>query len=111
MPTDYLLARPGALSTLLHCPATGIPQPNVTWFKDNYDVSAMSFITVFDNGTLEILSVQDIDKGEYTCVASNGAGSDTATVTLDVGGEFGSPCLPLGIPHQAYSYLTDLKLP
>ncbi|XP_038063967.1 hemicentin-1-like isoform X2 [Patiria miniata] len=85
MPTHHKLATPGALSTFLHCPSTGIPPPMFTWFKDGYDLSAMSFITAHSNGTLEILSVQIIDKGVYTCVATNPAGNDTAFITLDVG--------------------------
>ncbi|XP_022085366.1 hemicentin-1-like isoform X2 [Acanthaster planci] len=85
MPTHQQLATPGALSTYLHCPATGIPPPKFTWFKDEFDLSAMSFISVHSNGTLEILSVQIVDKGVYTCVATNTAGNDTAAITLDVG--------------------------
>uniref|UniRef100_A0AAQ6I864 Ig-like domain-containing protein n=1 Tax=Anabas testudineus TaxID=64144 RepID=A0AAQ6I864_ANATE len=48
----------------LECQATGVPRPLVHWFK----------------GELE-----QVDAGQYSCVASSSAGTSTATVTLDVG--------------------------
>ena len=37
-------------------------------------------------GTLHIRGVQEVDAGQYGCVASSSAGSSAGTVTLEVGG-------------------------
>lgn len=38
------------------------------------------------HGTLHIRGVQEVDGGQYSCVASSPAGTTAATVTLEVGG-------------------------
>ena len=40
------------------------------------------------SSTLQILNTRVVDSGEYTCVATNEAGSDTATVQLIVDGAY-----------------------
>ena len=63
----------------LHCNATGIPTPNITWTKD-------STLTVIHQG--ETYNVADIERkaaGDYTCRAWNGVGKQanaTASVTV-----------------------------
>lgn len=44
-------------------------------------------------GTLQIRGVQEVDAGEYRCLASSPAGSSSGTVILEVGGE--SSCVKL----------------
>lgn len=36
-------------------------------------------------GLLKIQETQDLDAGDYTCVATNGAGTASGKITLDVG--------------------------
>lgn len=38
-------------------------------------------------GTLHIRGVQEVDAGQYSCVASSSAGTSSGTVSLVVGGE------------------------
>ncbi len=38
-------------------------------------------------GTLTIKETQDVDAGDYTCVAVNEAGTSSGKISLDVGGE------------------------
>ena len=38
-------------------------------------------------GTLTINETQDVDAGDYTCAAVNAAGTSSAKISLDVGGE------------------------
>lgn len=42
-------------------------------------------------GTLHIRGVQEVDAGQYSCVASSSAGTTVATVTLEVGGRTTQP--------------------
>ena len=63
----------------LHCNATGIPTPTITWTKD-------SNLTVIHQG--ETYNVADIERkaaGDYTCRAWNRVGKQanvTASVTV-----------------------------
>ncbi|XP_071802833.1 hemicentin-1-like isoform X2 [Asterias amurensis] len=100
MTTHMKLAAPGAASTFLHCPSTGIPPPKTTWYKDGHDLSAMNFITIHANGSLEISSVQAIDRGDYICVVTNDAGSDSDTVNLEVGARPTILTIPVDIGVQ-----------
>ncbi|XP_055516059.1 hemicentin-1-like [Leucoraja erinacea] len=71
---------------LLECQATGIPQPEVTWYKGDLEMTLVPFAEIHPfQGTMMIMDVQEFDAGEYTCVATNEAGSSAAEVMLDVG--------------------------
>ncbi len=50
-----------------------------------FQYNDLSFIEIEEDGSLRILGVQDMDAGQYTCMASNAAGSTRAQVTLTVG--------------------------
>uniref|UniRef100_UPI00398EE55D hemicentin-1-like n=1 Tax=Pristiophorus japonicus TaxID=55135 RepID=UPI00398EE55D len=71
---------------LLECRTAGEPQPEVTWYKGDLEMTLAPFADVDPvRGTLKITEVQEMDAGEYTCVAANEAGTSSAKVTLDVG--------------------------
>ncbi|XP_069772736.1 hemicentin-1-like [Narcine bancroftii] len=71
---------------LLECQATGIPQPEVKWYKGDLEMSLAPFAEVDPfRGTMMIMDVQEMDAGEYTCVGTNEAGTSAAVVKLDVG--------------------------
>ncbi|XP_038637840.1 LOW QUALITY PROTEIN: hemicentin-1-like [Scyliorhinus canicula] len=71
---------------LLECRTAGVPQPEVKWYKGDLELTLVPFAEVDPvDGTLEIKEVQEMDAGEYTCVANNEAGTSSATVMLDVG--------------------------
>lgn len=56
-------------------------------------------------GTLHIRGVQEVDAGQYSCVASSSAGTSAGTVSLEVGGE-----TTVYDPHKAYfSFKSSLK--
>ncbi|KAA0713884.1 Hemicentin-1 Fibulin-6 [Triplophysa tibetana] len=70
----------------LECHASGTPPPTVTWQKGDLDLGNMPFVEQdVHHGTLQIRGVQELDAGEYTCVATNTAGSASAVVRLEVG--------------------------
>lgn len=68
----------------------GFPTPSVTWRKGPTTLTSTDKhkITVCSNSTLfEVAKVKFSDAGEYVCVVSNSAGTDTATVELHVIGK------------------------
>ncbi|XP_064793489.1 hemicentin-1-like [Oncorhynchus masou masou] len=70
----------------LECRATGVPLPLVKWSKGDLQAGSVPFAEQdVHHGTLQIRGVQAMDAGEYSCVASNPAGTSSATVILEVG--------------------------
>lgn len=50
-----------------------------------FQLQELSFIQINPFGQLTILGTQEVDSGEYECVATNEAGSTSEIVTLEVG--------------------------
>ncbi|KAF7658577.1 hypothetical protein LDENG_00010770 [Lucifuga dentata] len=70
----------------LECQATGIPPPLVQWYKGELEVGSAPFVDQdVHRGTLQIRGVQEVDAGQYSCVATSSAGSSSGTVILEVG--------------------------
>ncbi|XP_029295180.1 LOW QUALITY PROTEIN: hemicentin-1 [Cottoperca gobio] len=70
----------------LECRATGVPPPLVHWFKGELEVGSALFVEQdVHRGTLHIRGVQEVDAGQYSCVASSSAGTSAGTVSLEVG--------------------------
>ncbi|XP_034035488.1 hemicentin-1 [Thalassophryne amazonica] len=73
-------------TTVMTCLATGIPVPEVRWYKGDLQLQSSSFFNVDAfGGTLTIMETQDADAGEYTCVAVNAVGSSSGKMSLSVG--------------------------
>ncbi|XP_074524022.1 hemicentin-1 [Halichoeres trimaculatus] len=73
-------------TTVMACSASGIPEPEIWWYKDEVRLHSSPFLDVDTfGGTLTIKETQDIDGGEYTCVAVNAAGTSSGKISLDVG--------------------------
>ncbi|XP_030634815.1 matrix-remodeling-associated protein 5 [Chanos chanos] len=77
----------------LECQSKGYPLPRVTWvLPDRAMVHTSALppttteqrIVLSANGTLQINSVINTDRGIYKCIASNAAGADAITVRLHV---------------------------
>ncbi|XP_074654070.1 hemicentin-1-like [Tubulanus polymorphus] len=79
---QYLFARGD--SAALFCEAMGIPQPNITWYKGDQALDELTMVQM-SGGELYILTIEEQDEGDYTCVATNDAGSDRAVMRLKVG--------------------------
>ncbi|XP_073909095.1 hemicentin-2 isoform X2 [Castor canadensis] len=63
-------------SVTLECLASGVPTPDVSWFKGRQPVSAWTGLTVSADGrVLHIERARLSDAGSYRCVASSVAGS------------------------------------
>uniref|UniRef100_A0A8C8RV15 Hemicentin-1 n=1 Tax=Pelusios castaneus TaxID=367368 RepID=A0A8C8RV15_9SAUR len=73
-------------TTVMECKTTGVPPPQVKWFKGDLELRASTFLIIDSHqGLLKIQETQDLDAGDYTCVASNDAGKASGKITLDVG--------------------------
>nr|XP_015827628.2 hemicentin-1 [Nothobranchius furzeri] len=70
----------------LECQAAGVPPPLVHWLKGELEVGSAPFVEQDEHrGTLKIRGVQELDAGQYTCVARSSAGSSSGTISLEVG--------------------------
>uniref|UniRef100_A0A669QE89 Hemicentin 1 n=1 Tax=Phasianus colchicus TaxID=9054 RepID=A0A669QE89_PHACC len=73
-------------TTIMECKTTGIPHPQVKWFKGDLELRASAFLIIDTHrGFLKIQETQELDAGDYTCVATNDAGRASGKITLDVG--------------------------
>ena len=70
----------------VHCPASGVPEPSITWLKDGERIAENERISIFENGSLSISEALASDSGEYSCVARNRIGENTMTSTITVAG-------------------------
>uniref|UniRef100_A0A672NDK2 Immunoglobulin superfamily, member 10 n=1 Tax=Sinocyclocheilus grahami TaxID=75366 RepID=A0A672NDK2_SINGR len=72
----------------LECRTDGRPVPMVSWIPPNHTevklITEHGRVSVTTMGTLTIQEVSVLDSGHYKCIASNPAGTDTATVRLQV---------------------------
>ena len=81
------------------CSSTGIPTPSISWYRNGTALTPRSDprVTVGSPSqqllspvlyqvtqTLTITNTADTDSGNYSCVGSNTAGTDTALFTLVV---------------------------
>ncbi|XP_064620099.1 protein CEPU-1-like isoform X2 [Lineus longissimus] len=78
-------------ATILECKITAFPHARSFWSKDGKEITGTSnkyTIEAFEEGTRTIslsLTIEDLKKddfGKYTCIASNGLGSDEGTMLL-----------------------------
>lgn len=87
-PTDQSVLEGASAS--LQCIASGVPEPSVTWLKNDLDLPLDDRARVNDTGTLHLTDLQRTDSGVYRCVASNSLGSVSEFARLHV---FGKPSL------------------
>ncbi|OWF52578.1 Hemicentin-1 [Mizuhopecten yessoensis] len=85
--SDELVLVASGDNAVLVCAANGIPSPTITWFRGDVQLRQLSYVNITTDGVLMILGTQEQDGGDYRCVATNEAGTDSADVTLEVGSE------------------------
>ncbi|XP_054647687.1 vascular endothelial growth factor receptor kdr-like [Dunckerocampus dactyliophorus] len=76
---------------MLTCLAHGVPQPNVTWYKNSVILEEGPGINLQKDGALIIERVKKDDEGLYECVASNSEGVVKSAAFVTVLGEEGKP--------------------
>ncbi|KAM3875993.1 hemicentin-1 [Diretmus argenteus] len=73
-------------TTVMACSTSGIPKPEIWWYKGDLQLRPSPFMDIDAlGGTLTIKETQDVDAGDYTCVAVNPAGTSSGKIYLDVG--------------------------
>ena len=80
---------------ILTCVGYGVPSPDMMWLKGNVELSNNSRVSIYSTevevgdilfvqSTLEICSVEQSDKGTYSCTAANEEGSNTLSFRTSV---------------------------
>ena len=71
----------------IHCKASGLPEPVISWRKDGQRVTFGELYELLRNNTLVISQAQEEDSGSYVCTARNFLGKDSATSQVEVIGK------------------------
>ncbi|KAM9107639.1 neurofascin isoform 3-T3 [Megaptera novaeangliae] len=72
------------MDLLLECIASGVPTPDVAWYKKGGDLPSDKAKFENFNKALRITNVSEEDSGEYFCLASNKMGSIRHTISVRV---------------------------
>lgn len=88
---DKRLALNENSTLLLDCPASGNPEPQISWLKDGVRLTHENIGTLIHGAKLVGVSSihisniqQDSGSGTFTCEAKNSAGEDFADIKVDV---------------------------
>lgn len=69
----------------LECHVTGIPQPEVTWYKDGLEIHSVLLSQYStDSNRLAIKNISQYDSGIYKCLARNHLNSDEMLTSITV---------------------------
>jgi len=92
----------------LECYAGGMPQPNITWRRENNAILPTGG-SIARGNKLQILKIRKEDRGTYYCIADNGVGRG-ARRNVNVEVEF-APVVKATRPivYQALQYDMDLE--
>jgi len=79
-----------ASSVTLPCHATGVPKPEISWYRNTEPLSIQigSRFEILEDGSLTIKSVAVEDAGMFQCLAKNEAGEQSMYTWLRVKSEF-----------------------
>uniref|UniRef100_A0A8C5P7X9 Neurofascin n=1 Tax=Leptobrachium leishanense TaxID=445787 RepID=A0A8C5P7X9_9ANUR len=69
---------------LLECIASGVPTPDIMWYKKGGELPSRKLKFENFNKTLRIVKVSEEDSGEYYCQSSNRMGSIRHTISVRV---------------------------
>ena len=69
----------------IRCKVSGLPKPQITWYKLNGELPANA--EVKENGNLVLKNLSKIDAGVYKCVGRNELGSSEQLAEVRVQGK------------------------
>ncbi|GFO26464.1 neogenin [Plakobranchus ocellatus] len=85
-----IIDRPSNMAALtgtdvtLACKAKGVPEPDITWYKDGLPIMLGHYHKLLSGGDLQILGVMAVDAGMYQCLAGNDLSDTQASASLMV---------------------------
>lgn len=80
---DFESIREG--STLsLQCTASGEPKANIQWTRKEHQNDSSEILKVSGSGLLEVANIKRNQAGNYTCSATNPAGTESHTTVVEV---------------------------
>ncbi|KAH1186269.1 contactin-1 [Mauremys mutica] len=82
MKKKILAAKGGRV--IIECKPKAAPKPKFSWSKGTELLVNGSRISVWDDGSLEIVNITKLDQGSYTCFAENNRGKANSTGTLEI---------------------------
>lgn len=100
--TGAVVTIPRGVAVRIKCIATGVPSPNITWYRRGENSKEKSLLVPNENTkimkdySLQIAHTLVVDAAYYTCVATNIAGQDEGTTHLNIGSkkiQFRTYCL------------------
>ncbi|KAM9312647.1 contactin-1 [Gastrophryne carolinensis] len=69
---------------IIECKPKAAPKPKFSWSKGTELLTNNSRVSIWDDGSLEIINVTLLDEGSYTCFAENDRGKANSTGTVSV---------------------------
>ncbi|XP_075065156.1 contactin-1 [Mixophyes fleayi] len=69
---------------IIECKPKAAPKPKFSWSKGTELLINNTRVSIWDDGSLEIVNVTILDEGSYTCFAENDRGKANSTGTLSV---------------------------
>ncbi|XP_034034778.1 roundabout homolog 3 isoform X2 [Thalassophryne amazonica] len=82
-PANHTL--PPGSTVQLHCHILGNPVPSIQWEKDGQRILGNDGrVSLMENGTFQMINLQETDSGVYTCVASSSSGETSWSGVLTV---------------------------
>uniref|UniRef100_A0A8C0GN41 Contactin-1 n=1 Tax=Chelonoidis abingdonii TaxID=106734 RepID=A0A8C0GN41_CHEAB len=82
MKKKILAAKGGRV--IIECKPKAAPKPKFSWSKGTELLVNGSRISIWDDGSLEIVNITKLDQGSYTCFAENNRGKANSTGTLEI---------------------------
>lgn len=96
--TGAVVTIPRGVSVRIKCIATGVPTPNITWYRRVENSQERSLLLpnqnmkIMKDSSLLITHTVVVDAAYYTCVATNIAGQDEGTTHLNIGSKESQLC-------------------
>jgi hypothetical protein len=87
-------------TVVVPCVASGVPRPEVTWYKEGVEKAVSNSQNVIASNVLVIKNITVDDSGIYHCVARNSEGMVDQTVSITV----------IDVPRVKYTYKPNSKI-